>query len=666
MIASYFQDRKMTMSSRYDFPTFASRAWKRIKPGLVHGLTMTASVFLALYIAFELQIDDPSWAGVSAGHTILPALGPSLNKALYRVIGTVIGAAATVVLTAMFPQSRLGFLTGVVVWVSACGFIAVFFKNFRAYAAMLAGYTMAIIASDTVGTPDKVFEVAIARSAAIIIGVLCATLVQGLSDFGSARHKLTDGFAEIVADIQKTFVGWVANPRTGTATKALQSVIKRIAALDTVLDDAVGESSELRQRSAILHQATVAMFGAVSSWCTLEAYLARGSAGEMRATLNAVQIVVAPTPAGCTWADLRDDWAKRAMELGQLPSRDISVRVVADAAGEVALHLSDAANGLVLLTDPARAIASRQQVCQPIAQVGPAFINALRVAASTSAAVLLWIATAWPNGLSAITFAALIPLRMSGRPPQVASGFFFGSILAAVAAAIVQFAVLPNHDSFLALTILAGAVLTIFAAMSQISDSWGIFRPAAVMYLPLLSLSNELSVDTIAFINNAVGILAGCAFGALAFRLLPNIDAATQSLRLRELMWRDLRTLAAHAPDTHSLNRWREVTFARLLALPASATAASFEHIHMIYEVGFYIGQIGRWGKPRQITSITNAIVALIRGEITLARQMLRGLDDTRLFNPTDQAALRTQGAIRGLRQRIEVHAAASIGRGLS
>lgn len=73
MIASYFQDRKMTMSSRYDFPTFASRAWKRIKPGLVHGLTMTASVFLALYIAFELQIDDPSWAGVSAGHTILPA-----------------------------------------------------------------------------------------------------------------------------------------------------------------------------------------------------------------------------------------------------------------------------------------------------------------------------------------------------------------------------------------------------------------------------------------------------------------------------------------------------------------------------------------------------------------------------------------------------------------
>jgi hypothetical protein len=100
--------------------------------------------------------------------------------------------------------------------------------------------------------------------------------------------------------------------------------------------------------------------------------------------------------------------------------------------------------------------------------------------------------------------------------------------------------------------------------------------------------------------------------------------------------------------------------------LPASATAASFEHIHMIYEVGFCIGQIGRWGKPRQITSIANAIVALIRGEITLARQMLRGLDDTRVFNPTDQAALRTQGAIRGLRQRIEAHAAAPIGRGLS
>src|SRR4051812_20230875 len=50
--------------------------------------------------------------GTSAAIIYQPSLGASLRKALFRMIGTVVGAAAIVVLAACFPQNRIGFLMG--------------------------------------------------------------------------------------------------------------------------------------------------------------------------------------------------------------------------------------------------------------------------------------------------------------------------------------------------------------------------------------------------------------------------------------------------------------------------------------------------------------------------------------------------------------------------
>src|ERR1700675_2119938 len=81
-------------------------------PALLFGLRLWASVCLALYIAFWLELDNAYWAGTSAAIVCQPSLGASLRKGWFRVIGTVVGAVAIVVLTAWFPQDRLGFLLG--------------------------------------------------------------------------------------------------------------------------------------------------------------------------------------------------------------------------------------------------------------------------------------------------------------------------------------------------------------------------------------------------------------------------------------------------------------------------------------------------------------------------------------------------------------------------
>jgi hypothetical protein len=68
-------------------------------PPLLFGLRLWVSVSLALYVAFWLELDNPFWAGTSAAIVCQPHLGASLRKGWFRMIGTLVGAVATVVLT---------------------------------------------------------------------------------------------------------------------------------------------------------------------------------------------------------------------------------------------------------------------------------------------------------------------------------------------------------------------------------------------------------------------------------------------------------------------------------------------------------------------------------------------------------------------------------------
>ena len=87
-------------------------AWEEALPALVHGLRLSASVILALAVAYWLELDNAFWAGTSAGIVCQPSLGASLRKGWFRAIGTAIGAVFIVVLTAVFPQNRIGLLIG--------------------------------------------------------------------------------------------------------------------------------------------------------------------------------------------------------------------------------------------------------------------------------------------------------------------------------------------------------------------------------------------------------------------------------------------------------------------------------------------------------------------------------------------------------------------------
>ena len=150
-------------------------------PPLLFGLRLWASVCLALYVAFWLQLDNPFWAGTSAAIVCQPQLGASLRKGWFRMIGTVVGATMIVVLTACFPQDRCR-LSGAP---SAVGQSLRLRRDGAPQLRLLWGGARGLYRGDlaartlgaTGGPSADVFMLAVIRASEICIGIVCAGLV---------------------------------------------------------------------------------------------------------------------------------------------------------------------------------------------------------------------------------------------------------------------------------------------------------------------------------------------------------------------------------------------------------------------------------------------------------------------------------------------------------
>jgi uncharacterized membrane protein YccC len=102
----------------------------RLGAPLLFAIRLWASVCLSLFAAFWLGLDRPYWAGGTAAIVCQPQLGASLRKGWFRIIGTIVGAVVIVVLTAWFPQDRVGYLGLLPLFCGLCAFAATVLRNF--------------------------------------------------------------------------------------------------------------------------------------------------------------------------------------------------------------------------------------------------------------------------------------------------------------------------------------------------------------------------------------------------------------------------------------------------------------------------------------------------------------------------------------------------------
>ena len=79
-----------------------------------------AAAMLALYIAMSIGLDRPYWAMATVYIVAQPLTGALRSKALYRLIGTLIGAAATVVLVPNLVNAPELLSAALALWTGLC------------------------------------------------------------------------------------------------------------------------------------------------------------------------------------------------------------------------------------------------------------------------------------------------------------------------------------------------------------------------------------------------------------------------------------------------------------------------------------------------------------------------------------------------------------------
>ena len=77
---------------------------------LLIALLSASSITLALGVSFALHLERPYWAGIAAMVLSQSAEGQSLQKGLWRMVGTVAGAAAGMAALAWFGETRSSLL----------------------------------------------------------------------------------------------------------------------------------------------------------------------------------------------------------------------------------------------------------------------------------------------------------------------------------------------------------------------------------------------------------------------------------------------------------------------------------------------------------------------------------------------------------------------------
>jgi uncharacterized membrane protein YccC len=447
---------------------------------LLFGIRLWASVCLAIFLAFWLQFPEPNWGGLGAAIACVPVLGPSLRKGGFLMIGTVVGAVVVVVLAGFFPQNGLANLGLLAMWGGICAVGATVLRNFASYAAACAGFNAVLIACASLGatgggTPH-IFLAAVTRASTICLGAVCAIIVVAVTVLGGARRQLAASLANLAAEIANRFVRTLAlaGPQLPETQTERREFGKRVIALDPMIDNALGESTYVRYHAPLLQSAVHGLFRALAGWRGVASHLRCLPADMDRQQAEAILRSISPELRQAREPSLPTPWLADPLALRRVCEEAVrrllalsagtpSLRLLADETAKVLAGLLQVLDGLALLVDaPGYSLPSHRGFQLGIADWLPPLINGVRAFLTIGAAALFWVATAWPDGATAIIFAAVVVCLFAPRGDRAYGGamvFTLGAAGAVVCAAIVNFAVLPGLANFPAFCAAMGLVL---------------------------------------------------------------------------------------------------------------------------------------------------------------------------------------------------------------
>jgi uncharacterized membrane protein YccC len=528
-----------------------------------YGVRTFAASMIALYIALLMQMPRPYWAMATVYIVSSPFLGPTSSKALYRAVGTFIGAAAAVLFVPMFVQSPYVLVVVIALWTGTLLFLSLHLRTANNYALMLAGYTLPLIALPVVNNPLGVWDVAEARTEEIFLGIAVAAVVGAMfwprrlapvfndsvskwfADASTyslrflSRNVQPEEVSALRASMVATFnslelmIGQLphegSRPQTVRNTKELRGRMIHLLPVIDALDDAL---YALERRTPELVDKFAPLLTATTEWLGhKDADLDRWQA--LKDQLEALQ----PAP------EALDDrkqllFSNAIYRLGEWIDLWQDCRSL-----QYAIQCES--------QDSWRAVYRHWRLGRltPFLDRGLMFYSAASTVTAIIVASVLWILLGWTDGGSAVILAAVACsffASMDDPAPQIYR-FFFWTAMSVVFASLYLFLVLPNLHDF-PMLVLAFAVPFICVGTLTVKPQFYLG-----MLLTLVNTSSFISIqgaydaDFLSFANSNLAGPMGLLFAFIWTLIARPFGAELAAKRLTRFSWRDIVGLSEPA-----------------------------------------------------------------------------------------------------------------------
>jgi uncharacterized membrane protein YccC len=496
------------------FAGFPLSAW-------AFALRTWAAMMLALYAAFWLQLGNASPAAVTVGILALSTRGQAYQKAVYRVLMTVVGVVASIVIAGLFAQARDLFVVAYASWFGLCAYVCGLLDGNRAYGVVLTGITVAFVAVMQIDSPQSIFLTGVDRGAAIVVGIAALALVND-AFLAPNLHAI---LAAKLAAIHQRVRAFALAILRGESADPIQSanLLREITALHPDISALVIESSAGRARGAAARTAAVALVA--------EASATNAMAWLPASTLPSIRSALAQALANAPGQD------SRALRLRLQRHTEVDGADTND--GLFARHALD------LLTEDQRtheAIEDLETDRRPPCHVRTpiyrspqaAARNGLRAFLAGLIAAILFSLGGWPfasYGL-ALTGVFLALSATAPSPRKFAAAAILAIPIAALLAGVTEYLILDGVDQFPLLAIgmapaVVGAALLVTLPNARISS---IGFLVLVFFSLLLSPANPQDYDPETYLyRNFLAIIAVI----LMFAVLSTILPASDDLRRR-------------------------------------------------------------------------------------------------------------------------------------
>ncbi len=572
------------------------------------------AALIAFYVAARVGLPRPYWAVATSYLVAQPFSGAVLAKAVYRLLGTLLGGAAAVALVPTFVNEPMGLSVALAVWLGLCVYLALLDRTPRSYVFLLAGYTASTIGFPSVDVPGTIFSTAAERVQEITIGILAGSIVHGAFFPRTVTARLLKRIDAIVRDCEQ----WSIASLAGAGADATRLEQARLTA----------DLQEIAQLAASLPFDTARVVPSGRVVCALQDQLSlllplactvddrlhelRSSPDNLPAPIAALvtrtEAWLADTSGThemCADRLIADAQALERLSEGEPIWREMLIlSLLARIDSLVQAHLECRVLREKIKNPPWRAGLQELLAGRAARRLHNDPGLALRAAAGTITTILLgslfWIRTGWVDGGQAILMAGVCCSVFGNvdTPTPALLRFVGGFVVGLLASALYGFVILPRASDYVTV---AAVLAPAFLMLGSMLARPGITRFSSgclVAFPNTVGLYLNYDPDFHAFINTAIAQLLGVTFATAMLSAYRTMDDVASIARLRRACFRDIALRAAgRYDDTQQwLGRMLD-RFGLLLAWRPSAHDTLLLHALKSLRIGYVAGELGELGR---------------------------------------------------------------------